>query len=135
MSSSETSSSCEIDDEILSDLQKLQPYDLEPKISSSTSSDKDISSSDCETTEESRLGNTNWCLCWKCFPMLTYTESLCCLDTNEVPDEYFERMYNIISQTQHHITSQHREKTTTFFSHTKLVSKNYYFLKRNISLP
>ena len=127
MSSSETSSSCEIDDEILPDLYKLQPYDLKPKISSSdlssTSSDKDISSSDSETTEESRLGNTNWCLCGKCFPMLTYTESLCCLDTNGVPDEYFERMHNIISQTQHHITSQHREKTTTFFSHTKLVSK------------
>ena len=129
--------SCEIDDEILPDLQKLQPYDLEPKISSSdlssTSSDKDISSSDSETTEESRLGNTNWCLCGKCFPMLTYTDSLCCLDTNEVPDEYFESMHNIISQTRHHIHNIVK-KTTTFFSHTKRISLKT-FLKRNISLP
>ena len=102
MPSSEPSSYCESDDENLLDLQKLQPNGFEPNVSSSnlssTSSDKDISSSDSETVEESRLGNTNWCLCGKCFPMLTYTESLCCLDTNKVPDEYFEGMHNIITQ-------------------------------------
>ena len=93
MSSSERSTSCESDDDILPDLQKLQPYDFEPKLSSSdlssTSSEEDVSSSGSETTE-SRLGNTNWCLCGKCLPIPTHTVSLCCLDTNEVPEEYFE---------------------------------------------
>ena len=45
MSSSERSSSGESDDESLSDLQKLKPYDLEPEILSldgiSTSSDEE----------------------------------------------------------------------------------------------
>ena len=61
MSSSERSSSGESDDESLPDLQKLKPYDLEPEILSldgiSTSSDeKELSSSDCEA--ESRIGKT-----------------------------------------------------------------------------
>ena len=96
MPSSEPSSYCESDDENLLDLQKLQPNGFEPNVSSSnlssTSSDKDISSSDSETAEESRLGNTNW------YPILTYTEILCCLDTNEDPDEYFEGTHNTITQ-------------------------------------
>ena len=58
MSPSERSSSGESDDECLPDLQKLKPYDLEPEILSLDG----ISTS----------------------TMSTYTESICCLDTNEV---------------------------------------------------
>lgn len=101
MSSSEQSSSCE-SDESIPDLQKLQPYDLEPEFSSSelsttSSNDEQVSGSDSDSNEESRIGNTNWCLCGKCLPMCTYTESFCCLDTNEVPDEYFEGNFRIFS--------------------------------------
>ena len=77
---------------------KLQPYDLEPEIASSdvstTTSDENTSSSDSEIADYSRIGNTSWCSCGKCFPMSTYTESLCCRDTNEVADVYFEGNHN-----------------------------------------
>ena len=76
----------------------LQPYDLEPEIASSdvstTTSDENTSSSNSEIADYSRIGNTSWCSCGKCFPMSTYTESLCCRDTNEVADEYFEGNHN-----------------------------------------
>ena len=98
MSSSEQSSSSESDNDSIPDVHKLQPYDLEPEIASSdvsmTTSDKNTSSSDSEIADYSRIGNTSWCSCGKCFPMSTYTESLCCRDTNEVPDEYFEGNHN-----------------------------------------
>ena len=29
-------------------------------------------------------------MCGKCLSMSTYAESLCCRDTNEIPDDYFE---------------------------------------------
>ena len=113
MSSSEHSSSesDESGNESFPDLNKLKPYDLEPRISSSdlsSSSNENSSDDDSETAEESRIGNVDWCLCGKCLPMTTYTESICCLDTNEVPDEYFEgiSVYLVINFTytayQHH---------------------------------
>jgi len=43
---------------------------------------------------ELRIGNVNWCICGKCEPMKTEAESFCCLDANEVPDEYFEDKNN-----------------------------------------
>ena len=74
-------------------ISKLQPYDLEPTIPSSevsSSSNSDEGTSDSEQEKE-RIGNTDWCVCGgKCRPMESYTESLCCRETNEVPDEYFE---------------------------------------------
>ena len=98
MSSSEQSSSSESDNDSIPDIHKLQPYDLEPEIASSdvstTTSDENSSSSDSEKADYSRIGNTNWCPCVKCFTMSTYTESLCCRDTNEVADEYFEGNHN-----------------------------------------
>ena len=111
MSGNESSlSSCSSDNESLPDLQKLKPYDLEPKMlssdCSSTSSEEENSSSDSETFENSRIGNTDWCLCEKCLPMSTYTESICCLDTNEVPDAYFEgihKIHNFISTQRHNV--------------------------------
>ena len=36
------------------------------------------------------LTGHQWCVCGKCRPMQTFTESLCCRDTNEVPDDLFE---------------------------------------------
>ena len=70
--------------------QTFQNYDLEPTIpSSEVSSDSDKGNSDNEEEKE-RIGNTNWCVCGeKCSPMEMYTESLCCRETNEVPDDYF----------------------------------------------
>ena len=71
-------------------ISKLQPYDLEPTIPSSevsSNSNSDEGTSDSEQEKE-RIGNTD---CGgKCRPMESYTESLCCRETNEVPDEYFE---------------------------------------------
>ena len=47
---------------------------------------------DLQTTEATakRIGNTNWCQCELCQPMESEAESLCCLNTNEVHDDYFE---------------------------------------------
>ena len=45
-----------------------------------------------KTTEATtkRIGDTNWCKCGLCQPMESKAESLCCLDTNEVPNDYFD---------------------------------------------
>ena len=40
---------------------------------------------------------TEWCLCRKCQPIESETESSCFLDTNEVPDDYFEEKKCITS--------------------------------------
>ena len=61
---------------------------------STTTFDDNTISIDSEIADYSRIGNTSWCSCEKCFPMSTYTESLCYRDTNEVADEYFERNHN-----------------------------------------
>ena len=93
MSSNEDFSSSESDSDSFPDINKLKPYDLEPEIASnelsSTSSGDDISSSsDSKKDDDSRIGNTSWCLCGgKCLPMSTYTEGLCCRDTNEISDD------------------------------------------------
>ena len=96
MSSNEDSLSSESDNDSFTDINKLKPYDLESEIASSelssTNSGHDISSSsDSEKDDDSRIGNTSWCFCGgECLPVSTYAESLCCLDTNEIPDDYFE---------------------------------------------
>ena len=76
MSSNEDSSSSESDNDSFPDINKLKPYDLEPEIASSelssTSSGDDISSSRDSEKDDSRIGNTSWCLCGgKCLPMST----------------------------------------------------------------
>ena len=85
MSSSEHSSSesDETGNESLPDLHKLKPYDLEPRISSSDLSSSSNGNNDSETAEESRIGNVDWCLCGKCLPMTSYTESICCFDISK----------------------------------------------------
>ena len=63
----------------------LQPYDFEPLI-------KDIPKQKFQQTCEptiKRKGDINWCQCGLCQVMDSEAESLCCLDTNEVPDDYF----------------------------------------------
>ena len=93
--SSSDSNSSSSDNESLPDITKLKPYDFEPVRSpgesnvSSSESEED-SSDGSETLEQERIGNVDWCECGRCKPMLTYTESLCCKDTNEIPVELFE---------------------------------------------
>ena len=82
------------EEELIQDFAKLRPYDHEPtvpsaEISTSSASD-DEDADDSEQEEQERIGNVDWCGCGKCRPMLTFTESLCCQDTNEVPEELFE---------------------------------------------
>lgn len=70
------------------DLANLKGYDFEP-----VCEPRPVSPSSGEESgldEKSRIGNTDWCKCGKCRPMETETESLCCQDTNEVPEEFFE---------------------------------------------
>lgn len=56
-----------------------QPYLFEPE----ASSDEEINQqSSPESTDEDRLGNTDWCSCGNCPPMSTIEESVCC---HEIP--------------------------------------------------
>ena len=70
---------------------KAKKNDHEPRIPSSEVSSAYSSDTD-EPEELERIGNITWC---KCFAMETNTESLCCYDTNEVPDVLFEGMFFI----------------------------------------
>ena len=40
-----------------------------------------------------RIGNTNWCQYGLCQPMKSEAKRLRCLDTTEVPDDYFKGYY------------------------------------------
>ena len=73
--------------ESLQDLLLLKPYDFEPNIKDLPS---DSNNQQKEKNEHWRIGNTDWCICEKSQPMESKAESLCCLDTDEVPDDYFE---------------------------------------------
>ena len=88
--SDSSNSSDSVSDISLPDVTKLKPYDFEPEASSSEEDNIDISNDDSSDEEKSRIGNVDWCVCGKCRPMQTFTESLCCRDTNEVPDDLFE---------------------------------------------
>jgi len=79
---SDTTSDSEVDEEIPA-LSTLQPYEFEPTC-------EPRSSEDLIEKVSSRVGNTGWCLCGECRPMETEEESYCCMDTNEVPEKYFE---------------------------------------------
>ena len=73
--------------ESLQDLLLLKPYDFEPNIKDLPS---DSNNQQKEKNENWRTGNTDWCICEKCQPMESEAGSLCCLDTDEVPGDYFE---------------------------------------------
>ena len=51
----------------------------------------DIEGSDSSSDGEAeRIGNNDWCVCGKkCRAMQTYTESLCCQETNESPENFY----------------------------------------------
>ncbi|XP_066922307.1 P2X purinoceptor 7-like [Clytia hemisphaerica] len=85
----------------LPDLNSLKPYDFEPEIPS-VSEEEEIDQPS-ENKSKSRIGNTDWCECGECRPMDTETESLCCLDTNEVPEEYFEGKKCVSKSDQFHM--------------------------------
>ena len=88
--SDSSNSSDSVSDISLPDVTKLKPYDFEPEASSNEEDNIDISNDDSSDEEKSRIGNVDWCVCGKCRPVQTFTESLCCRDTNEVPDDLFE---------------------------------------------
>ena len=69
-------------------IKNLKPYDFEPACPPRIEflSDHDVD----EEITDGRNGNTNWCLCGHCQAMGTEAESLCCRDTNDIPDNYFE---------------------------------------------
>lgn len=87
-----SSSSCESSEseDSLPDISSLKPYDFEPEI---PYAEEEQTPESKQSILTSRIGNIHWCLCGECKPMETEAESLCCLDTNEVPDEYFEGEY------------------------------------------
>ena len=73
------------------DIGLLKPCGHKPRRTSFDKGSLSDDSSACSTDSETlRIGNTDWCLCGRCLPMETYTESLCCKEINEIPEEYFE---------------------------------------------
>lgn len=98
LSGSDLNSGHSSSDESFPDITKLKPYDHEPVCPPRMYDLKDTDGDDSESEETSRIGNTDWCLCGNCKEMETYSESLCCLDTNGVPEELFEGIFeqNII---------------------------------------
>ena len=72
-------------DESIPDLCVLKPYDFETLVK------KIPTNTVLQTTEATtkHIGNTNWCQYALCKPMESETGSLCCLYTNENPDDYY----------------------------------------------
>ena len=58
----------------------------------------EISSDDNSDDEElnTRIGNTNWCICGNCIKMETSTENLCCREILEISDERFNGIYSYV---------------------------------------
>ena len=90
-----TGSESDSDDIEIPNIHRLRPYDMEPRrkvddhdLSTDIQSSDDSSDSE---TENERIGNNDWCVCGKkCRRMQTYTESYCCQDTNEIPEDFFK---------------------------------------------
>ena len=77
--------------EFIPDLVKLKPYDWEPRrsvIELEKVEQGAYENSSDEDDEQARIGNKDWCHCGLCRP-----ESLCCPETNEIPDEIFEGLF------------------------------------------
>ena len=86
-----SSSSESSDNDNIPDIGLLKPYDHESQRTSFDEGSLSDVSSTCSTDSETlRIGNTDCCLCGRCVPMETYAESLCCKETNKIPEEYFE---------------------------------------------
>ena len=90
-SSEESTASEESTDESEPDLSNLKGYDFEPVCDPRPVSHSTDEGELDEDTSDSRIGNRDWCVCGKCEAMeSSIEESLCCKDTNEVPEELFE---------------------------------------------
>ena len=91
---SESSESDTSGDEI-PDFNRLKPFDMEPHITLGEISNSEEEIEDYELEENQRIGNNNWCVCGgHCKSMDTYTESLCCRENNEIPDNFFKGIFN-----------------------------------------
>ena len=77
---------------------KLRPYDFEP-LASSENSVQNSDASDAEVETSLRVGNIEWCQCDKCKYMESELESLCCVEANEIQDDFFEGTHSRSSQT------------------------------------
>lgn len=101
-SSSESDFSFNEDFSLCNDLSKLKPYSFEPLVSSSSSDENEDTDdgntrsvemkeiNDDNIIETRRIGNIDWCLCKCCKSMDSEAESLCCQETNEIPEEFFQ---------------------------------------------
>ena len=54
---------------------------------SSSLSSGDNSDTNSDNSGSSRVGSTAWCQCQKCQTLLPDVECLCCIETNEIPDD------------------------------------------------
>ena len=72
-------------------IRPFEPYMHEPTISNKNNIcyDKAARYVHDNSDEElnTRIGNTNWCICGNCSKMETSTESLCCCEMLEISDE------------------------------------------------
>ena len=96
-----TGSESDSDDLAILNIHRLRPYDMEPRRKLEdqdlrTDTERSNDSSDSEAENE-RIGNNDWCVCGgKCRALETYTESYCCQDTNEIPEDFFKGKIQII---------------------------------------
>ena len=70
----------------------ISPYCHEPTKSKMSvkydgDEDEELSSSDNEDQDDTRIGNNSWCLCGQCIAMSTSVESLCCGEMNEISEQ------------------------------------------------
>ncbi|XP_057308898.1 P2X purinoceptor 7-like [Hydractinia symbiolongicarpus] len=73
------------------DFTKLQPYEFELLVSDEEEVSNGVENDEVSFTDaEPRTGNANWCECGNCRAMETDTESVCCVESNEIPDEFFQ---------------------------------------------
>ena len=92
------SNSSESDTSVLDFVTKLRPYDFEP-LASSENSVQNSDASDAEVETSLRVGNIEWCQCDKCKCMESELESLCCVEANEIQDDFVEGTHSRSSQT------------------------------------
>ena len=83
---------------LCTDVTKLKPYEFEPLVSSMESEVDldDFSNQVEEVSQSTRVGNVQWCECDSCEAMNTDHESLCCVEANEIPDDFFEGKIQIL---------------------------------------
>ena len=93
--SSSDSSSISDEESLESFIGLLKPFDFEPEyaegedISPKVTQENSIVFTKSLVSQDSRIGNNEWCTCGGlCRSMETANESLCCCDTNEIPDNF-----------------------------------------------